>query len=164
MSPRTDRRFKPSEEKTSWSVTDMWDVHHQITRRIFLGQKNTQIANILGVTKEQVSSVRNSPIVQDKLKAMHATANDEVISIQKEIEELAPKALKVMREILENPDAPLGVRFNAAKDALDRSGNAAPQQVNHLHGHFTANDLAIIKNRAKQIAAENGIIDVTPEE
>jgi len=160
---KTDRRFAVAQgrAKTSWEVSDMWDVHHQVKRRIFLGHKNTDIAIALKITKEQVSSIRNSPVVQEQLKLMQNKADDEVISIKEEVSKLAPRAVEVLETILNDVNCPANVRLSAAKDTLDRSGNAAPQQVNHLHGHFTADDLAQIKDRANELGIENGnIIDV----
>ena len=164
MSAKTsDRRFAVAQgrSKTSWEVSDMWDIHHQVKRRIFLGQKNTEIANVLGITKEQVSSIRNSAVVQEQLKLMQTKADDEAISIKDEVSKLAPRAVEVMESIMNDKNVPANVQLSAAKDVLDRSGNSAPQQVNHLHGHFTAEDLDNIKTRATKLAIENGnIIDV----
>lgn len=155
---RTDRRTAEGQgrEKTSWQVTHVWDVHHQIKRRIFLGHKNTVIAQALNITKEQVSTVRNSAPIQEALTKLHQKADEEVINIKAEVGKLAPMAVKVMEEILEGPDVPANVRLAAARDTLDRSGNAAPQQVQHLHGHFTVDDLEQIKNRAQLIGQQNG--------
>lgn len=158
--PRTDRRFAATNgrEKTSWEVSEIWDLHHQIKRRIFLGQKNVDIARALGCTKEQVSSVRNSPVIREELQKMHESADAEVLDIRAEIKELAPDAMKVLEELMVNPDTPANVRLGCCRDVLDRDGHQAVQQVNHLHGHFTANDLLEIKDRAKQIGVSQGII------
>lgn len=161
--PHKDKRFAVAQgrKKTSWEAIELHEVHHQVKRRIFLGQKNTEIANVLGITKEQVSSIRNSPVVQEQLKLMQTKADDEVISIKEEVSKLAPRAVQLMSEIMNDENVPANVQLSAAKDVLDRSGNAAPQQVNHLHGHFTAEDLDSIKSRATKLALENGnIIDV----
>lgn len=158
---KTDRRLASVQgrTKTGWEVSDIWDIHHQIKRRIFLGQKNTEIARILGCTKEQVSSVRNSPVIQDELKKMQADADKDAVDVKAAVKKLAPKALRVMEQILDDENVLANVRFNAAKDALDRGGHAAPQQINHLHGHFTADDILEMKNRAKQLAANSGTIE-----
>ena len=159
--PRTDRRFAATNgrEKTSWEVSEIWDLHHQIKRRIFLGQKNVDIARALGCTKEQVSSVRNSPVIREELQKMHESADAEVLDIRANIAKLAPAATQVLNDLLEDPDAPPNVRLAAARDVLDRDGHQAVQQVNHLHGHFTATDLLEIKDRAKQIGVSQGLID-----
>ena len=160
---KTDRRLASVQgrEKTSWEVSDMWDVHHQVKRRIFLGQKNVEIARMLGITKEQVSSIRRSPVVQDELKKMQAAADKDAVDVKTVVKELAPKALRVMEQILDDDNVPANVKFSCAKDTLDRGGHAAPQQINHIHGHFTAEDIIEMKNRAKLLGANSGVVEET---
>lgn len=174
MTKQNDRRFAvvQGREKSGWEVSDVWDVHHQIIRRVFLGQKNKEIARALNITPEQVSSVRNSPIVQDQLKELHAQADKNAVDVKARIKGLAEKAITVMEGLLDNEATSDSVKYNAAKDILDRSGNQAPpQQTNVLHAHLTGDDLERLKAQAKQAAIANGVvasdendvIDVTPE-
>lgn len=161
----SDRRFAAAHgrERKTWQVSKVWDLHHQIIQRIFLGQKNTVIAKELGCTEVQVSNVRNSEIVQAQLAEMRAKSYENTIDIRKQINELAPKAVEVLETLLENSSTPANVKLNAARDVLDRGGHAAPQQVTHLHGHFSADDLEAIKQRAARLAEnDSSIIDVTP--
>lgn len=155
---RTDKRFASAqgEEKSSWQVTDMWELHHAIVRQVFLGRKNTEIAKSLGCTPQQVSNVRNSKVVQDQLKQMQKQANTEVVSIKTQIGSLAEEAVKVLKEVMMSESTPPATRVNAAKDLLDRGGHAAVQQVNVAHGHFTLADLEAIKERARQIGFQGG--------
>ena len=163
----TDKRFAKAngKNKDTWEVTRIWDVHHQIKRMIFLGMKNTVISQQLGITPEQVSTVRNSQVIQEELNAMQKAADAGVLDIKKNIKEMAPKAMRVLESILDDPNCAPNVKLSAAKDILDRGGNAAPQQIMHAHGHFTADDLDEIKNRAKRLAKDNAnlaedIIDI----
>lgn len=170
---KQDRRFASVQgrEKTGWEVTDVWDIHHQITRRIFMGQKNKEIARALNITKEQVSSVRNSPVVQDQLKELHKRANENAVDVKKEINDMASIAVGVLKQLMENETTSDSVRASVAKDVLDRGGHQPPpQQHNVLHAHLTGSDLQHLKERARQAAIENGVvkddsdvIDVTSE-
>ncbi len=158
---RVDKRFAESQgrEKTGWEVTDMWDTHHQVKRRIYLGQSNKEIALALNISKEHVSSIRNSDIVQAQLKEMQLVADKEVINIKEEINKLQPKAVRKLQELLDSDKTPPNVLLGAIKDTLDRGGNAAPQQVQHLHGHFTGADLEAMKQQAKNVARSNGLLN-----
>lgn len=157
---QTDRRLASVQgrTKTGWEVSDIWDVHHNVKRRIFLGQKNIEIARVLGITKEQVSSIRRSPVIQDELKKLQLEADKNVVDVKEAVKLLAPKALRVVEQILDDENVPANVKLAAAKDTLDRGGHAAPQQVQHLHGHFTADDILEMKNRAKQLGVSNGLV------
>lgn len=164
--PKTDRRraVVNGRKKTSWQVTDVWDRHHEIRRRIFLGQKNTAIAEALNISTQSVSQVRNSEVVQRQLQQMQSVADDQVVDIRSEIRKLAPKAVQVLGQLLESDSTPANVRLNAVRDVLDRDGHKPVEQVQHLHGHFNAQDLAEIKARALGLARESGmLVELEPE-
>jgi hypothetical protein len=172
----TDKRFALArgKERKTWQVEQVWELHHEITRRIFLGQKNTVIATAVGCDKQQVSNVRNSAIVQEQLRAMQVAATLDVVDVKRIINEIAPRAVEVLKEVMEAAETPPATRVSAAKDLLDRAGHGAVQQVQVAHGHFTAADLDAIKLRAMQSTKVNGllveedkednaVIDITPE-
>lgn len=169
----TDKRFALArgKERKTWQVEQVWELHHEITRRIFLGQKNTVIAAAVGCDKQQVSNVRNSAIVQEQLRAMQLAATQDVVDVKRIINEIAPRAVEVLKEVMDDQRTPPATRVTAAKDLLDRAGHGAVQQVQVAHGHFTAADLEAIKARAMQSTRINGlladddneVIDITPE-
>ena len=156
----TDKRFARANnrESSSWQVSSLWDLHHQIVRRIFLGQKNTEIAKALNCTKEHVSTVRNSDIVKTELAKMHQTATNNAVDIAKQISEQAPKALKVLEKLMNDETVNPATRARIAMDQLDRSGNAAPKQTNILHAHLTSADIQELKKRALQLGTDNGVV------
>lgn len=160
--PKTDRRFAATNgrEKKTWEVSQVWDRHHEIKRRIFLGQKNTVIAQALGISEVSVSQVRNSEIIQRQLKAMQIKADESCVDVRSEIRKLAPKAIEAMKGVLESETARDSDKIRVAMDILDRDGHAPTQKVEHLHGHFTAQDLMEIKERAARLAKSNGALAV----
>jgi DNA-binding CsgD family transcriptional regulator len=153
-----DKRRKDPGEKNSFVVSEMWERHHEIVRRLALGQKNTQIAKALGISEVSVSQVKNSPIVKEKLASMVEKMDENAIDVGQRIKELAPRAIKVLESVLEDVEdtVPLSLKVKTAHDILDRAGHAAIKQVNAnvMHGHFNADDLAEIK----QLARDNGVI------
>lgn len=160
-----DARRVPPNEKKSFVVSEMWERHHDIARRIALGQTNKQIAEALGVTTVMVSTVRNSPVVKEKTAELVTQMDSGAVDIGKRIREMAPQALKVLQGVLDDTEntVPLSLKVKTAHDILDRAGHAAIKTVNAnvLHGHFDANDLAEIKQLAR---ASGVIVDVTAED
>ena len=161
------RRRIPGEPKKSFEATQMWDRYHEIARRVTLGQKNTEIANALGVTPEMVSYVRNSPLVQEKITELQVRADNETVDVSKRIKNLAPHAIKLLEDLIvsgkiENEKIPARIRLKHAESVLDRAGHAAPKEVRslNLHGHYTSEELEEIKARARNSAMKSSTVIV----
>jgi predicted transcriptional regulator len=136
----------------------MWDVHHEISRLVLLGLKNTEIAEKLGISEAMVSYTRNSQVVKDKMELMQGKRDADTIDIIEAIKEKAPKALKLLEQIMDREVgtpgelASIALSARTAESWLNRAGY--PEQkpgINmHLHGHFTAQDIEEIKKRATE--------------
>jgi len=156
-----DLRTKPPGMRKTFEVGKMWEVHQEITRLIFLGMKNEEIAERLSVSPAMVSYTRNSQVIQDKLELMKGARDAEIIDLGKEIRAKAPKALKLLEEIVDgkevNGQLPgINLRAKTAENWMDRAGYPAQKTGGgvHFHAHFTADELDDIKKRAK----ESGIV------
>jgi hypothetical protein len=155
---RRDGRRSPDGKRKGWQIAEMWDQHHEIARRLVLGQSNVEIAEALGVTRETVSNVKNSPVVQDKLALLRAARDCDSIDLGKEIAEMAPMALKRIREAIETGTV-LGKEVYAAsilKEAnslLDREMGMAIQRIDsrNLNATIGPDDLEDIKRRAAEL-------------
>ena len=141
----------------------MWDRHHEIARLILLGHSNKEVADRLDVTPQQVSNVRNSPIVKDKLSIMRAARDAGCIDLSKEIMELAPIALDRIKEVLQGGTV-LG-KEASAKDILKESNNLLDRQMGKavqrvdarsVTAHLTMEDIERIKERAVALADYSG--------
>lgn len=163
-STRTDKRKKGG-KRSGWQVAEMWEKHHEIARRLLLGESNKDVAEALNISAVQVSNVRNSPVVKEKLALMSAARDVGCIDLAKEIMDLAPIALQRIREVVTTGET-LG-RSATAKEilsesnsVLDRHLGKATQTINtrNLHAHFTSEDLDRIKNKAVELAHANGSI------
>lgn len=152
-----DNNFNiPSRKSDSsyYTLQKMNQLHHEIVRRIVLGQKDIDIARALDITQATVQYVKRSPIVKQKIDIMHGARDASTVQLQKQINALAPLALHNMSEIMEDKGAPSGVRANIAKDILDRAGfKPANVNINKDEG-FKREQLDEIKKRAKA----NGIL------
>ena len=149
-----------------YTLQTMWDIHHEIKRRLLLGQKQVDIAEQLGVTEPMVSYTKNSPIVQRELSYMQAARDTNCVDIAKQIKEYEPQAVKLLGDVMNNPNHPVHLRVKVAMDILDRGGHAAPTRVTGeiLHGHFTAADIDDIKERARLAREKAAGRDVMPAE
>ena len=162
-----DLRMKPPGMRKTFEVGNMWEVHQEITRLIFLGMKNEEIAERLNVSPAMVSYTRNSRVIQDKLEMMKGARDAEIIDLGKEIRAKAPKALKLLEKIVDGEEVngqlpSISLRAKTAENWMDRAGYPAQKSGGgvHFHAHFTAEELETIKKRAK----ESGIvIDVGSE-
>lgn len=163
-----DQRLALPENRRTFEVSKIWEVHHEIIRRLLLGQKNVDIAKALNISEAVVSYTRNSKIVQDKLEIMKGARDAETIDLAKRIRENAPKSLKLLEDIIdgmvEGPDGeravvPLNMRRREANTMLDRAGYGATKtfRAEHLVGHFTKDEIDEIKERAKSAGT---IVDV----
>lgn len=156
--PKNDKRLTPLDKRKSWHVTEMWDLHHQIKNRIFLGQKNSEIAKVLNCNPQTVCFVRNSPIVQAQLMVMRRSADVAVGELKQELLELAPKATQVLEQLLEAEGTAQALKAKIAMDILDRVGVSEPKQIQGSVLHLTGDDVERIKQRAVQLGSSAGFV------
>jgi len=165
-----DRREKPGERKT-FEVAKIWEQHEEIIRRLLVGQKASSIAEEMNVSRAMVSYVRKSRVVQDRLDELKAERDSDSVDLARYIKQKAPQALRLLDKIIAGDiDAPTTVRAREANNWLDRAGYAPVRsiQAQHIHGHFTAEEIEDIKRQAiangfaKPSPATQHLIDVTP--
>jgi hypothetical protein len=140
----------PGEEPRQYQIQQLWECHHEILRRLVIGQKSVDIARDLNVTTAVVSYVKNSEIGKRQLSLMRSSADMVAVNVAGKIKELAAKAIAVMEASLDD-DQPLTIRMKGAVDILDRAGHAAPRliQTANLHTHLTREDIEELKQRAR---------------
>lgn len=144
-----DLRLKPSHERRHWVVSEMWDLHHEITRLLSLGFKNTQIAQRLGISHVMVSNVKNSPVVQDQLAILRGVRDAESIDVAMEIRDFAPTCLTLLKSIVNGEvEASTPLKAHTARDLLDRGGFPAIKRIESVSTQLTSKDIEDIKNRA----------------
>lgn len=159
---RQDQRFGPVLGKKQWQVGQLWDLHHEVIRMLLLGIKQCDIAEKLGITDCQVSKIKNSQIVQDRLSLMRAARDVKTIDISRDILETAPRALKLLKNIIENEDegrqATIGLRSKVAESILDRAGFGAVKksQNENVVTFYNADEIERIKQRA--LGVEEAIV------
>ena len=145
---------KKNGEANHWVVNDMWSMHHEIARRIVLGQKNVEIARDLNCSAQLVSNVKNSPVVQEQITLLNGARNAETVDLAREIALVAPDAMKLITDIIrgenDGVNATLGLRAKEANGMLARAGFGVPQRIQSesVNVHLTSQDIQEIKRRA----------------
>jgi len=155
---RTDQR-KVNGQRKGHRIAEMWESHHEIARMIVLGHKNVDIADELGVSAQMVSNVRNSPVVQEKVALLRAVRDGACIDLAKEVAEMAPMAVKLLREALTTGKV-FGQQLSGntimkeVNNLLDRQMGKAIQRVDsrNMNLHLGPDDINRIKERARQLA------------
>lgn len=152
-----DARRDP--DKKGFKVTELYDTHREIMRMAVTGMKQADIARELGVSEVMVSYTMNSPIVKREMELMRSARDLDAVDVAKRIQEVAPRALEVLEDLLETAND--SIRFRAATDVLDRAGHAAVKtlRTESLSVHLNKDDLEEIKQRAREIGL---CVDVDP--
>lgn len=149
----SDRRFvQRVEPRKTHTISKIWEIHDEITRRLVLGEKNVNIAKALNCSEQTVSNVRNSPIIQDKMSVMKGARDAATVDIARDIQEFAPVALDLLKNIVMGKgvgtNASPALRAKEANGFLDRAGFAPIRREQHMHAHLTPDDIEEIKLRA----------------
>jgi hypothetical protein len=142
-----------TDDSKYYNLQKMNQLHHEILRRIVLGQKDKDIAESVGCTSATVKYTRESPVVKRKLEIMMGARDSSVLEVRKRIQNLAPLALHKLEEILADDKASESVRMKVAQDLLDRAGYDAVTKTMDLT-KFGEDRINEIKKRARR----NGLV------
>jgi len=140
-------RHRRPETHKPYQIEQMWEIHHEIVRLAIMGMKSVDIAKHLSVSPAMVSYVLRSPIVDRQLKTLSMVRDLDAIDISKDIMDLAPRAVQVLDELLDN-ELP-NIKLKAAQDILDRAGYSAVKTIRH--SFLTPAEISEIKKGAKEV-------------
>jgi hypothetical protein len=162
--PLSDLRKKPFKRR-AWEVQSLQDRHHEVIRRLLIGQDCPAIAEEMGLSVMAVSGIKNSPLIRQKLDVLQGARDLVAVDVSKRIKDLAPKAVELLESIIEGRDggeaAPLALRAKVAMDNLDRSGY--PRQTHlkteNLHAFLSKDDILEVKQRALERRALVNVVN-----
>ena len=150
---RVDLRRKPQQFRRTWKVSEMWDLHYEIARRLALNETNIDIANSLGISKQTVSNVKNSPIVERHVGVLRGAMDADTIDLGRRIQRDAPIAYDLLMEVIKGNGAgaaaSLGLRVKVADKHLDRAGYSPVKKFEGAVAHLSVEDIERIKGRAR---------------
>ncbi|KKN05678.1 hypothetical protein LCGC14_1085110, partial [marine sediment metagenome] len=120
----------PQMKPRKYNIQYMWDKHHEVKRLALLGATNGEIARLLGVTPQNISDIRNSPIFKDQMRIMEVARDSATIGVARGIIDSGPVALGLLNDVMVSKEhdgqpVPLALRIGIAKDLLDRNPEGA---------------------------------------
>jgi len=139
-----------------YQIQNIWESHHEILRRLLLGQPSKAIAAELNISEAMVSYTKNSTLVQRQLSIMQGARDAEVLDCAVQIKRRVGRALEVLDETLNNENFP-ALRYKAAEAVLDRE---APK-VSRFEGvtaRLSREDISRLTARAVTVAREAGLV------
>lgn len=159
-----DLRRSPKSERT-FRVKELWEIHHEIVRRLALGERNRDIAKSLGLSEAMVSYTKNSGLIEEKVGIMRGAMDADTIDLGIRIQKIAPRALELLEEVMNkgtvlNKEVSAPKIITTAERHMDRAGYAPVKRVAIASTHLTPEDIENIKDRARL----SGVIDIIPNE
>jgi hypothetical protein len=153
------------EGKKKYEIQHIWEVHQEVIRLLVMGAKPADISAQLGISKQQISNIRNSSIVKEAIEELQSKRNADAQKVSERIQRLAPKAIDRLQEVLDNPayhDEKLVA--NVAKDILDRAGHGSVQKIAVGHAVLSPERIDEIKQRALDAGLSSGVVVRKSEE
>lgn len=149
---RNDKRLARNRgKKRTYTISSLWQRHHEIINRAFLGESTRDIAKAMGVTPATVQNCLQSEVGMKKLEALRMERDVQIIDVRKEIDALLPEAVKVYRDILASQDAGLKLKKETADTLLmEIGGYAAPKKVQAAVAHLDLSDIEAMKERGRR--------------
>lgn len=156
--PIDDGRRVPEGEK-QYNVTQLWDAHLEIIRLIALGYNNIEVGDMLSISPQTVSNVRNLPEAKRKLEMMHGARDASVGAMRREIRKIMPKALGVLTDVMDNE---LAKDSDKVRAAICVVGNSIPKisENRSISAVLTESD---IDKMQKRFDAERNGLDADKE-
>jgi len=163
------RRTPEDEPRKRYEIKSLWQRSHEIVNLAARGFKQTDIAEVLGITPACVSDTLNSELGKLKLSEVRFSRDEEAKKTSEKIRVLTAKALATYHEIFDNEsgEATLRDRKDVADTiVLELSGLRVPTKIQSqsVSTVLTKKELEEFKNRGKKAAEGMGlVIDITPE-
>jgi len=158
---RREQDARRSDRSGTHDIKQLWERSHEMLRLAFLGWNHKDIADKLGVTPVTVNNTVNSTLGQRKLAMLDDARDADSIDVAEKVAELAPKAVEIYKEILEEEEASLSLKKKTADTILkDILGHQAPKKVEgrFAHAHLGEEDINRIKERSRAAAAVAGVM------
>jgi len=178
-----DERRKREGESRQVDIKQLWQRSHEIINLASLGHKQSEIAEMLGVTPQTVSNTLNSTLGKEEVSEKRKTRDEAYEELYSDVMELTKKAMGIYRGILEakedDPKVTIEMKRKVADTVtLELSGMRAPTKIDtrNISTTATMEEIEDFKQRGIQAAKDSGKlvfidpkklsapIDVTPED
>lgn len=154
-----DRRKR---DRRTFEVSEMRELHHEIVRLHVSGMSGRDIAKQLDVSEQMISYTLNSKVVQDKIELMRAARDADTIDLTKEIRNKAPKALKLLEDIIDDhgENYHMALAARTAENWMNRAGYSPVHKFEGAVAHFTAEEIEDLKKSALENAKISNVIEM----
>jgi hypothetical protein len=164
-----DLRRVEAEERKTYNIKQLWQRSHEIINLSAQGFKNTDIAEILGITPACVSLTLNSELGQKKLSDIRQDRDAEARKNTEKIRILTTKAIQTYHEAFDDDTGQLSLKDRvsvASTVLLELSGLRAPTKIQStsVSAVLTAEEIENFKNRGVKAAKEiDQVIDLVED-
>ncbi len=162
------RRVSSHEDKSTYDIRNFWQRHHEIVNLASRGFKQTEIAEILGITPQTVSNTLNSTLGEQKLSEVRKERDEDAIITRERIRVLKDQALKVYQDLFDNVDGSASIRerLHAADVVtLELAGMKAPTKIQSSSVTLTGEELLALKERGLKALKDSGFtVNIESEE
>lgn len=137
--------------------------HHEIARLIATGMRPVDVAAIMSVTHQSISTITSNPAFQELLSQYMSARDEEVVMLGAKVHMLAHDAVDQLQRTLQEGDhTPEFVR-RVTMDLLDRSGVGPTSKV---VSNSESVNVFEIKDRAatSPYVKPRPFVDITPED
>ena len=159
-----DKRRVPEGTGRKFEIKQLWQRSHEIINLAARGLKNTDIAEIMGVSPWCVSATLNSRLGQLKLSELREARDEEAKKTVEKIRILTNKAINTYNEIFDDKTGAASLKDKksvADTVLLELSGLRVPTKIqsHSLHTQLSAEELERFRSRGIQAARESGVIN-----
>lgn len=146
------------EKPVAQPLTYMWERHKEMSRRIVVGDRPTDIAADMGISRSRLSIIMNSPIFRQHTDSLSERTDCSITDIKDRIFRNAPKALDILEDVLMNEGNRFDTRLQVkvAHDLLDRGGLGAVQKSEIMSAVLTADDILKLRERKARVISSQG--------
>jgi len=135
-------------------LKELKEHHREVARLSFQGYKPSEIASRTGSKVGTIYSILRDAMCKSFIAGLSDQADKSVINVREKLSEMSLASLDTLSHILSRDNietTPAAVRLGAANSVLDRNGYKPTEKHEHLHGHFTAEDIIKLKERNEAI-------------
>jgi DNA-binding MarR family transcriptional regulator len=139
-------------------------MHREIGRLMIQGFRETEVAEILGLTNRTVSYTMKSIVFQDYLTKLREKRDESAVDVGVRIKNCAPRALTYLEELvsgnINSENITPNLRVKVCQDILDRAGYGAVTKSMNLElvGKLSYEDLEEAKRRIKEEGTRSGSV------
>ncbi len=143
---------------TAQVVVKLTAKHHEALRMAVLGYEHKEIAKTTGIGYSTLTYLLRSPVALEQLDFLRGAKDQETYDVAQQIKEFLPECVKVLTNVVTNPDAHDALRSKNALALLAIGGHGPTRNLRVNSSTLDVNDLIRIKQRAIEMGLQSGTV------